>query len=745
MKYFFKASTISAIVFLLVLSSFFTTDQSVSAEVGKKFSEPEDLGSHIESVAIYDSTYGEEDGRDVMYTTASGEPAIFQVVDLMNQEVIRTYPLEGSSSSWSHITVPDGNVYIGGNGKLYEYSPETKELTNLGGIGESVVYGLSYDEEGRVYFGSYPNAKAGRYDPNTGEMTDYGSVAPGQSYTRSTAYHDGYLYLGVGVDNHVVKLDVETGEYERIDIPENITHGSSIWQMDAAGKYIVTGIGGGDNALIFYDTEAGEWNDTYYLNNKGLRLVKGLPGSDSVYFLQGSRLQEVDLDTLEATDTGVTFGTFLRNTSWVEVPDDPELPGMSLVTVQFGGGVTFMNLETKKVKTYQYPIVGNPIPLQTLEKGPDGNMYMSGYPGGKAAVFNPETKESEAFSLGQAEGMASIGDKMYFGVYPGANIFELDTAADTISTKKIYQIPDQDRPFVMTPSNGKLFIGTIPDYGHLGGSLTILDPFSVEETEIYENVVQNQSIAGLAVKDGLLYGSTTVAGGLGIEPTETDAKIFVWDIDNGEKIEEFVPNIPGVTTQPKMISGMSLGPDGLLWSAADGTIFAIDPDTLEIVKSKNIYPEVANRGMWRPIQIRWSDDGLMYTTLAGKVTVVDPESLTHETLETTVTELMTLGDDGNIYYAAKANLMKIEVTDYTTEDAYELITKYTEEEQISHSLSQTLINDVMQAGHHRDKGNLEQADKHIQDALKHLEMAKESDIDFAVKEEVKKTLSFIKH
>ena len=665
-----KKAFVYFIAIVIVASSQSFMAKPASARVDKTFSAPIDLGSQIKSVAIYDASFGKEDGRDVMYTTVSGSPAIFQVVDLVSKEVLREFPLT-SASSWSHLTLPDGTVYIGGNGTLSTYSPVTKQLTNLGGIGEQVVYGLSADEQGRIYFGSYPNAKVGRYDPATGEMRDYGEMAPGQSYSRATAYHDGFLYAGIGIEGSLVKLNVETGEKEQIALP---TYGGAVqlaqvYQLDTAGKYIVAGLGGGNNALLFYDTEAGEWSETYFLNNKGIRLSYGESSSNKVYFAQNTHLMELDLTTMLATDTGVIYGTFLRNTAWVEMPDDADLPGASLATVTFGGAVAYMNLETKIVKSIQYPVSGNPIPIQSLEKGPDGKLYLGGYPGGKAAVFSPETETTETFGMGQIEGMGSLGNKLYMGVYTGAVIHELDVTqplADSINPKVVYDIPHQDRPFKITSGEGKLFIGTIPDYGELGGSLTVYDPNDGAGIQVYEDVVHNQAIVGLAVREGKLYGSTTVAGGLGIDPTETAAKVFVWDIATGEKLEEFVPSIPGATAQPQMISGLSFGTDGLLWAAAGGSIFAMDPMTMNVVKSKNIYPSVAQYGRWRPIYIRWSSDGLIYTTLAGKITVIDPSSLDNP-VTLASTELMTLGDDGHIYYVDGTSLKKIEVTKGTGE------------------------------------------------------------------------------
>jgi hypothetical protein len=409
------------------------------------------------------------------------------------------------------------------------------------------------------------------------------------------------------------------------------------------------------------------------LNNKGIRLSHGKPGSNKAYFAQNSRLMELDLTTLDAADTGIAYGTFLRNTSWIEFPGDPDLPGASLATVTFGGGVAYLNPETKAAKVIEYPVQGNPIPIQTLENGPDGKLYMSGYPGGRGASYSVETGETVSFGLGQAEGMGYLGDKLYMGIYPGAKIYELDTSKPleaNVNPRHIFDVPHQDRPFKIISGEGKVFIGTIPDYGVLGGSLTVYDPESGQPPAVYEDVVHHQSIVGLAVREGKLFGSTTVAGGLGIDPTEPAAKLFVWDIATGVKLKEWVPSIPGFSAAPKMISGLSLGPDGLLWAAAGGTIFAVDPDTQEIVKSKVIYPEISDYGRWRPVQLRFGADGYMYTTLAGRMTVIDPANLDSVTLDSA--ELMTLGEDGHIYYADSTSLRKIEVSESTGELSVEV-------------------------------------------------------------------------
>ena len=83
---------------------------------------------------------------------------------------------------------------------------------------------------------------------------------------------------------------------------------------------------------------------------------------------------------------------------------------------------------------------------------------------------------------------------------------------------------------------------------------------------------------------------------------------------------------------PPMISALSTGPDGLIWGIADGIVFALDSQTFEVAKYVNVYPEITNYGFWRPRQIKWSKDGLMYANPGSKLTVLDPQTLEFKTL-----------------------------------------------------------------------------------------------------------------
>ncbi|MFC7677531.1 dockerin type I domain-containing protein [Paenibacillus sp. GCM10028914] len=660
------------LAFILILPGFLAA-QPAKAEAGginKTFGAPERLASPIQQIAVFDSAYGQEDGKDIMYTTVNGDPAKFNVIDLNNKQLLRSFPLAGAVNAWSHIVTADGTVYIGGGDKLFQYSPLTRDLTDLGIAlpGESSIWSLTADEQGNVYGGTFPNGKVFQFDPVSRTFKDHGSMVPGQQYVRSIDYKDGIIYAGVGSTGHIIKLNPETGEKTELPIREipGVTTLPFVYGLDIRGDYLLAYMSGnGIASLIIYDMVENRWLDEIYDGYGGVHISPEQDGH--VYFVQNKKIMAFDLSTAQVTDTGMSYGSGLRSSGWVTESGDPDFPGKSLVTIQYGGKVTYFNPQTAKVKNVDVGVEGQPTQIHALEMGPDGAMYMSGYTAAIASKYNPADGSILTFPMGQAESIGQLNEKLYFGVYAGADMRVFDTTMPVKANenpKSLFKIGEnQDRPYVSTTGDGKIFFGSIPDYGHLGGALTVYDPaVGTSSVKVFRNIVQDQSIVGLAYKDGKIYGSTTIRGGLGIDSSATEAKMFIWDVEKEQKIAEFTPEIPGAVKAPIMISGLTFDANGKLWAAADGILFSIDMEAQRVIDSKVVYPGVTDYGMWRPIHIRVGSDGLLYTDLHGKITILDPVTLAHKEVGVAA-QLMTLGKDGHIYYAEGAQLKRIKVSE----------------------------------------------------------------------------------
>ena len=119
--------------------------------------------------------------------------------------------------------------------------------------------------------------------------------------------------------------------------------------------------------------------------------------------------------------------------------------------------------------------------------------------------------------------------------------------------------------------NGKIAVGTVPDGDRLGGALVIYDP-KTNTAQKFRNVVQDESVFGLTARCGIVYGGTSIVGGLATTPPTRDAgTVFAWDVQASRKLWETVP-VPGAIT----VSSVAMGPDGLLWGVAGKTVFAVD-------------------------------------------------------------------------------------------------------------------------------------------------------------------------
>ena len=193
---------------------------------------------------------------------------------------------------------------------------------------------------------------------------------------------------------------------------------------------------------------------------------------------------------------------------------------------------------------------------------------------------------------GQIRQLVTFKDKIYIAHYTHARLTEYDPNKAWNPGNQSDSNPhyigavehEQDRfPAAYLGEDEKIYFGTQPEYGVLGGTLTIFDPES-EKFEVHRNVVQDQSIYALTGnKNGSIFGGTAIAGGLGAHPTQKEAKIFTWDMAKKEKLMERTV-IPGAAD----IWDLVRIPENKLIGAADSVLFVYNIENDKVEATRNV-------------------------------------------------------------------------------------------------------------------------------------------------------------
>lgn len=708
-----KIFVTSLMALLLVMGSFSqdvlaTEELDMSTSLnGKGYTKPQSLGTAIDTVtSLTSAVYDVYDGKLMAYSMANG--GIFNAVDVKENKLVYSELAEGISQVWGHTVTHDGVVYMAAlgpnnDGQLLRYNPKQGKLESLGTpLPGHQFWSITSDGDKNIFIGTFKEGEGSvvKYDILLNKFENMGVADPVNKagYVRSIAYHDGSLYLGTGVQGRLVKMDINTkvttdltaNAYDIINKPGNKYDIKFAYDMAVVKNHILVRFDdGGEGAILFFNLLTQEWENKKLgkkhdggVDDFGAFGWNQLVDLDGVTYVTYERhLHEIDTNTMSDKRVGQNFLGH-RGGSVFDLGEGDEFISLS----RLGETVRF-NLEKNTKKTVGNVMKGSPLKLHNLGKDDKGDLYVTTYPGGpRGAKYSMDKQSYVSYNQGQAEGLvAGEPGEMYFGIYPGAVIQRMNTNTQEIETLfNLKSEHEQDRPYIMKYEDGLLLVGTIPDYQKLGGTLSIYNP-KTKELQTHRNVVKDQSIVGLAKKGNLIFGSTTTKGGLDVNPTATKPVIFVWDIAGKQKIKEIELNIPGLGQTP-MISGLTFDEKGMLWGAVDGFLFTVDLDTYQVVNYKNIYPNIQNRGMWRPVHIEMGEDGFVYSDVGGRLTVVDPSTSAweHTTVATAKeVDFMTLTHDKdgkqNIYIVQADPIgideIKIVDVDPTDEDDSKIIAR----------------------------------------------------------------------
>lgn len=640
------------------------------------------LGSPVSFVGIHGAAFGEDaSGNDMAFTvtSAGGDlPSYLNMIDVNTMEVVKRLGV-GAGGVWAITVSSDNVVYFGSsqNGHLYKYVPGENTVTDLGVAvsGESIVWTLTADDNGNVYGGTYDDCYLFQYNPSTDTITTMGPNGSGypldssKDYLRSVAYDNSndVVYGGTGTTSAgLIRYEMGSGQTDEI-LPQAYMSENTTYDLNVEGGKVFARLSPSSTLLVLDVTEDQNNNVSAtvdkVINDVQSRKVSPLYNG-KVYYTSDRVLHSYDLTSKTTASLGVNLSFSPMRMKIVQLDDQTNFPGDTLIGMSNMDGLVKLvkyNFSTQNLQVEAADeIPGTPKTIRTIAKGPDGNIYTSATQLGNYTPMRSDLTTKLPGSGAQAYGMGTVGDKLYLGYYPGAIIFEYDPDQiwGTQNPEELFELKfwnnyEQDRIWSMIEGDGKLLIGSSADYGKLPGALTIYDPATGNDPDVYKNIVNDQSVLSLAYLNGKIYGGTGIWGGFGATPTQSTGKLFEFDMSTGQKVREITP-----VSGKKAVTALMVGPSNKIWGVAEGYLFIYNPSTNSVEYTGQLHSTTYNSNVYRDASLELGKDGYVYCTSGGKMFRINPSTQSVTTILSSGAYLLEQDDFGNLYYKSGTELFR---------------------------------------------------------------------------------------
>ncbi len=434
-------------------------------------------------------------------------------------------------SSGTYRSLRTGILYLasGWDAHLHRYDANHPErgLEDLGKFDadSTAPFAICERPDGTIWIGAYPGARLTRYDPATGKFTSFGRMDETDNYVYPLAGDDGSLAAVIKfVRPHLITINPATGEHREV--------GPCI--TDPSDKTRFLKFFKGADRRLYLDSHAGKFR----VDGMGLTPVTSLPpplpGIPATYehatqaplVMPGGWTAHFLDDNLNGT--GTPRHVLLANT-------DPLIASRTLVLDWVGGGSN----------------------IHIINPGPGGLLYGSSYMPNqlwRATVDSPSevpprgTKEGStviedlgvhSIAMGEAYSTAVLDGRIYLASYPEARLSVYDpqqprhfgTAPgdNPRDLGRLDAISYRPNALVATP-DGRLWMGSSPDYGLRGGTLAWYDP-KTGAMKSHRVIVPDTSPASmlyLPEQKQLLIG-LSIEAGTGVPIHRLDGAFALWD------------------------------------------------------------------------------------------------------------------------------------------------------------------------------------------------------------------------
>lgn len=567
-----------------------------------------DLGAAMTSINVRSLDYGTlPDGTPVAYALSSGEPVTFNVIDLNTGE--RLFAQEFPTHLFHGFvhTSTDGTVYFNTRepSTLHRFYPDEFRVETLGArvMNENWILDGKTDADGVLYMSSYPAARVASFDPRTGAVRQYGSVAADAAYAQTLELVGDEVWIGTGPRPHLLRMRPDTGALSELAIPAEYLAGSTyVLDLERRGSMLFVRFSPrGRFDMVVYDLRQSRW--LQLLPSTMPAAPTDADDDNRTYYLTYSDLIGYDLARRQTFRTGFAnsgLPTVLAETVGTYGIHATHLHGMagpSVVGMASDGRLWRYNLAKQHGDVVFANVLGNKVKIRGVGVGPDGNVYLGAKDsvGVMARIDSSTNTITQLPGPKQADAIIGHGNKIVVSSYDRAivHIGELSSPWSWgTNPRELLRLGRgapyyQDRIHSMVSTGDRVVLASIPEPGQLGGALTIVDT-ETGEFAVHRNVVEGQSVVSVVYRDGVVYGGTSINGGLSTTPIAAEGTVFAWDVVNGIRRWVSAP-VPGAP----IIGGLCWAPDGKLWGMSEhGTAFELDPESGMTTRRVQVVPSV---------------------------------------------------------------------------------------------------------------------------------------------------------
>jgi hypothetical protein len=494
------------------------------------FQSPRDLGVPVKGLNWVRLFPGRRsDGSPLVLATMGQDADCLFMCDIdLESGHCHQYSAHLAQAAFPTAAVQDsqtGVLYVGSayTGHLHRYDPNAlphlRQLEDVGPIDSEWAQfpcGIDIAPDGALYIGAYPGCCLCRYQPATGEWTRWGRMDPTDMYFYPLCGKDGTVAGLVKMCRmRVVVIDPHTGR--KADVGPVIEK-----QTDPTGK---------------------------------INLYKG---ADGLLYIESSRgnfrvagMQALPVNTLPPPYPAAT----LPDGSQVSFKDAQQFQYRTL-GVQSPAGT---------VKEWPLDWEGAGTTIYLVHEGPDGRIYGSSILPEHLFSCRPDGSDMRdhgqcSLSGGEVYSFGNLGGKLYISSYPAARLsiydpakpyrFGTDPDANPRDLGPTDPISYRPRTQIAGPA-GKVWIGSIPDYGTWGGTLVNFDPIT-EKFTVHRHLIENCNVVSLAWDEDRqwLVVGTSIEGGSGTQPKATEAGFVIWDVHADRAVrtttfgDRFIHGIP---------------------------------------------------------------------------------------------------------------------------------------------------------------------------------------------------------